>query len=883
MANTPAPKSRGITLISMGLFFALLLALTWFLVWSEATKKIDNLLHDNWVRFSQTTPPEQVVIAAIDSESLQALGRWPWPRDLQALLFQKLGGYGVKAVVIDILFNEASANPNDDQDLVDALSKLDKVIVPVLTEGRHVAREVMPFSSVLHTIDGMGHIIMPIDNDGITRRVFLKGGNVTPHWSTLALEAYTKIEYPNGDFDDSNLPGKKTWHDNRNDTRDSLNKRTSRNPLLASWKHDFEVLIPFYGPRGTIPYVSAESIIKGTVPSDALAGKVVFVGMTSTGLGDDQPTPVSALDQPVPGVEVHANIYSALVDDRLKTSINPHLNILVALVLFPLMLLVYSRARPQWGLIIAAIGALLPILLSFLLYRYTHSWFAPMAASIPLFVSYILWSWNRLNYLNRFLEAETALLEPFSQPDNTENAKLAEFFRTAERHLPIQAWSFSAKGQTFASATDIGKLPETPAMNRWVNVDGVYSKRYPTPGKLEISLAIEDEKVAADVTDYIDTLARVQSRTKPPALSGSIERLQINTLKLSDQVAWLRNVSALSDSILEGSPAGLIVWNAAGEMVRANELVFELIPSMENGISLLDFVNQVTRKEAGDEEDQQRIRELILNTAAWQITYADDERESVINFNTVGESLNERLVCATVIDVSQIRSAERARAEMVDYLSHDLRSPLISALYLLESDADEVTSEVEKRIESNINRSLRMMDDLLHVSRADSLSSDNFEELLFNAVVDNALDQLLPQARSRNINFEIETTDDDLWMQGDAASLERAVANVIGNAIKYSNHDGRVVISTERTDDEVLLQVSDEGVGIDPAMMGDLFTRFKRDAKVAKKFQGIGLGLALVARVVQQHGGEVNAVSPGTGTTIRMSLPLLSAENAPSD
>ena len=71
-----------------------------------------------------------------------------------------------------------------------------------------------------------------------------------------------------------------------------------------------------------------------------------------------------------------------------------------------------------------------------------------------------------------------------------------------------------------------------------------------------------------------------------------------------------------------------------------------------------------------------------------------------------------------------------------------------------------------------------------------------------------------------------------------------------------------------------MLEVSDKGVGIDPAMMGDLFTRFKRDAKVAKKFQGIGLGLALVARVVSQHGGEVSAESPGVGTTIKMELPL---------
>ncbi len=855
MANSPAPKRRGITLLSMALFFCLLLALTWFLGWSQATQKIDNLLHDNWVRLSQQTPPEHVAIAAIDPESLRQLGRWPWPRDLQSLLFRQLANYKVKAAVIDMLFIEPSADPNEDQALADAIARIDTVVIPVLTEGRIGVKEKFPFPVMMREADDLGHIMLPIDNDGIVRRVFLKAGFNTPHWSSLALSAYELLDKPS----ESELVGNRVAHSN----------------LTNNWEHDFEVLIPFYGPRGTIANVPATSIINGTAPQHALEGKVVFVGLTSTGLGDVVPTPVSALDQPVPGVEIHANIYSALVDGRLKTSIDHRLNIFVALVLFPLMLLVYSRARPQWGLLIAAIGAMLPILISFVLYRVANTWYAPLSASIPLFISYILWSWNRLNYLNRFLESETALLEPLSQLDNSDNDLLADFFNNAERHLPIQAWRFSAKGQEFSSATSLNKPTDTPPMNRWVKAKGVYSKRYPTPGKLEIHLAIEDDIVAHELTTYIDTLARVQSRTKPPPLSGSIERLQINTLKLSDQVAWLRNLSAFSDSILEGSPAGLIVWNAAGEMVRGNELVFKLIPTLENNVLLVDFIAKVTGNMDDDEVDRTRIHELILDSAAWQVTYTGGERESVINFNTVGDSLTDRLVCATVIDVTEIRSAERARSEMVDYLSHDLRSPLISALYLLESNDSEVDSEVATRIQSNINRSLAMMDDLLHVSRADSLSADTFEDVLFNAVVDNALDQLLPQALSREIQFEIDTTDEDLWMNGDAASLERAVANIIGNAIKYSNEKGNVKVTTERDETHVLLKVSDDGVGIDPAMMGDLFTRFKRDAKVAKKFQGIGLGLALVARVVSQHGGTVNAVSPGKGTTIRMRLPLV--------
>ncbi len=857
MANSPAPKRRGITILSMVVFFCLLLLLTWLLIWSQATQKIDNLLHDNWVRFSQSSPPEDVVIAAIDSPSLSALGRWPWSRELQTVLFQQLANYKVRAAVIDVLFIEKSTEQGIDQALADAIGRIDTVVLPVLTEGRVGAQEKFPLPLVLRQADDLGHIILPIDNDGLVRRVFLKAGIERAHWSSLALSAFVKLEHPDG-LQDDDLPG----------------KRRDAGEVANSWVQDLEVLIPFYGPRGTMPSVSAEAIINGTAPKEALADKVVFVGLTSTGLGDVVPTPVSALDQLMPGVEIHANIYSSLLDGRLKSRLNAHLNMLVAIVLLPLMLLVYSRARPQWGLLIALIGSVLPIAVSFVLYRFANSWYAPLAASIPIFISYILWSWNRLNYLNRFLESETALLEPLSQLDSSENELLADFFKNAERHLPLQGWRFSAKGQQFSGGAPISKTHDLTAMNRWSKSNGVYSKRYPTPGRLEITLAIDDPSVAQQLTGYIDTLARVQSRHKPARLSGSIERLQINTLKLSDQVAWLRNLSSFSDSILEGSPAGLIVWNAAGEMVRGNEQVYQLLPEIEHDVVLVNFINTITHAEEESVEIRQRMRELILNSESWQIAFADGERELVVNFNTVGDELTDRLICATVIDVSEIRSAERARSEMVDYLSHDLRSPLISALYLLEGENEDIDSEVNRRIQANINRSLRMMDDLLHVSRADSLSADSFEEVLFNAVVDNSLDQLLPQAISREISFDIETTDDDLWMTGDAASLERAVANVVGNAIKYSNEGGRVTIKTERIDNHVVLEVSDEGVGIDPAMMGSLFTRFKRDAKVAKTFKGIGLGLALVARVVSQHGGEVSAVSPGSGTTIRMRLPL---------
>jgi len=130
--------------------------------------------------------------------------------------------------------------------------------------------------------------------------------------------------------------------------------------------------------------------------------------------------------------------------------------------------------------------------------------------------------------------------------------------------------------------------------------------------------------------------------------------------------------------------------------------------------------------------------------------------------------------------------------------------------------------------------------------------------VLFDSIVDNAVVQLMPQARGRNIKIEIEEKDNDVWVNADAALLERAVVNIISNAIKYSPENTTVFVESY----------------IAPEMMDNLFKRFKRDAQVSKQFKGIGLGLALVSRVVTQHGGRVWASSPGVGTLISVEVPV---------
>ena len=460
--------------------------------------------------------------------------------------------------------------------------------------------------------------------------------------------------------------------------------------------------------------------------------------------------------------------------------------------------------------------------------------------------------------------------------DNTNNKRLADFFDSAAVHLPLAGWSFSASGQQFSGGGAVDPQPADLPLEQWQRHGQSYSKRYATPGKLLITFRCEDTQFAQEFINYVDSLSRVRERKEPALLSGSIERMQINTYRLSNQLDRLQQLNILSDSIFNGSPAGLVVWSGAGELMQSNELASSMLPGvLSSEGSLREFLEALGFDPDG--RDRERMNRLLLERESWQINRIENDQELVISFSAVGESLANRLISASIVDVTDIRRNERSRNELIDFLSHDLRSPLISSLYMLADDlptVDEKQEEKKAAIETNINRSLTMMDDLLNLARADNLTAEQFSATLFDSIVDNAIAQLLPQASTRQITIENQCEDDELWIDADASLLERALVNVISNAIKYSPDNTTVTIRTWREGDLIACDVQDEGIGIAPEMMSILFQRFKRDAKVSGKVKGIGLGLALVSRVVTQHGGKVWARSPGVGTAISMRLPL---------
>lgn len=849
------------------------------------------MLHDTWVRLNQRDTPSDIVIVGIDPQSLQDFGRWPWSRSLQADLFSKLAEAKPAGVAVDLLYTEPADNVDDDIRLAQAIQALPDTVLPVLTESRTASGsgdvERLPIAALLRSVRHLGLIRMPIDDDGIVRRAFLKGGYNSPHWPTLSLAALQAFSPESDVLAEGALPG----------VRSPIQSEAGR------WLQDYEVMIPFYGPRNAFTTVSAGDVMAGKLDASVFAGKVVFVGMTSTsvGLQDVVPTPVSALDLPIPGVELHANLFSALRDNSLITRVSNRWNLVVALGLLPLLMWVYSRAGPDWSLVAAMGVAFSPVVISYVMYNVFQVWYAPFTASVPILVSYLAWSGNRLRFVSRFLANQSKKLDlDYAPRDRYTDEDLTRFFNHATLHLPIDGWRFSTR-----SLSHIGgnTPPETQSglTEAWVRRGDVYARRFPTDDRLDVMFRAKDPLVAGEITRYIDRLSRVRRRIKPTIWHGSVEQLQSTAMKLGDQLEWLRAVKSFSDSILDGSPAGFVVWNIVGEPIRMNDLVLDLLPSVGKRPLMREFVERAGL-DLGDDDVRTHFEDLMQRGIPWQFTAKNDEKELLIGLSAVGASLAERLICATVIDVSEIRTAERARAEMMDYLSHDLRSPLVSSLYLLDADDDDIDAEALAGARRNIQASLTMMDNLLHMSRADTVSVESFKEVLLDNVIDNVTSRYFPQAKARNIDLHVDISDDEFWLFGDAGLLDRAIGNLLSNAVKYSNEGGSVWLAVKAeprqpiTGDTVLgdkagntsdsscaqdavITVRDDGVGIDPKIIDSLFTRFKRDPSVADRFRGIGLGLALVARVARQHGGSVSAHSSGKGATFVFRLPIGLNEN----
>lgn len=217
--------------------------------------------------------------------------------------------------------------------------------------------------------------------------------------------------------------------------------------------------------------------------------------------------------------------------------------------------------------------------------------------------------------------------------------------------------------------------------------------------------------------------------------------------------------------------------------------------------------------------------------------------------------------------------AATQREQMVELLSHDIRSPQSSILAVL--DAGEIPTAPAQRIAGYARRTLGLADNFVSLAKAESGALTR-EVINLSDLVTEALDDLWPMARKAGVRMACEGSEADYLVDGDRSLLTRALINLLDNAIKYSPSGGQVIaiLSPVQSggNDAVRLSICDEGPGVEPERRAGLFRRFERIE--GAKAHGIGLGLTLVAEVAHRHGGEVICADQGPGATFVLTLPI---------
>ncbi|WP_431280226.1 sensor histidine kinase [Leifsonia poae] len=235
-------------------------------------------------------------------------------------------------------------------------------------------------------------------------------------------------------------------------------------------------------------------------------------------------------------------------------------------------------------------------------------------------------------------------------------------------------------------------------------------------------------------------------------------------------------------------------------------------------------------------------------------------------------------------DMTQAREFARLKDEFVGLISHELRTPLSSILGYLElmkDDEDDPLSEEQLTYlavaERNAHRLLRLVGDLLFTAQVESGRFPlTIGEVDLSHVIVSSIESARPVADTASVSLVAETPPDSVIVRGDALRLGQAVDNLISNAIKFTPAEGRVTVSLRRDDDQVVICVTDTGIGIPAVELSKLSTRFFRASTATRNaVPGVGLGLTITKAIVTAHGGSVDIASEeGVGTTISVRLPL---------
>jgi len=339
---------------------------------------------------------DDIIIVAIDDDSIAELGRWPWRRTLHAELLDRISADHPKAIGLDVLFTEREQTYRHDDDLLAAAIKRSApVVLPVFVQNRGVdSRIVTPLPEIAQSAARMGVAHIKVDTDGVVRSVYLYDRLDGELWEQFGVALL--------------VAGGQALPALRQPVLNTTTPFDEKLTKIDDWAHQQPMLVAFSGGAGYFKRVSYADVLHGKLAAGTFKDKYVLVGATAAGIADQYATPTSGLSYLMPGVEILANITDGLLHDKSIKPASSGQNVALNLIFVSVALVGFVVLSPFLALALTFLLEILLITCSYFALEVGGILLAPAAGILGLAVIYPLWSWHRLNTAARYLSAEFA-------------------------------------------------------------------------------------------------------------------------------------------------------------------------------------------------------------------------------------------------------------------------------------------------------------------------------------------------------------------------------------------------------------------------------------------------------------------------------------------
>ena len=381
--------------------------------------------------------------------------------------------------------------------------------------------------------------------------------------------------------------------------------------------------------------------------------------------------------------------------------------------------------------------------------------------------------------------------------------------------------------------------------------------------------------IAGDYSQVLD----MQGNTEITNITNNLNDLS-EVIRLTQEN--LEQESKRLHSILSYMTDGVLATNRRGQITMINDMA-----KRQLGVESDDALNQ-NILELLKIEDEYELRDLITQSPEMMI-YSQNVNGEYISLRVRFALIRRESgfisgLVAVLHDTTEQEKEERERRLFVSNVSHELRTPLTSVKSYLEA-LDEgalyepVAPDFIKVSLNETNRMMRMVTDLLHLSRIDNATGHLDVELInftaFITFILNRFDKMRTQDEEKKYELVRDYPITSVWIEIDTDKMTQVIDNILNNAIKYSPDGGKITVSMKTTDDQMILSISDQGLGIPKEDLPKIFDRFYRVDKARSRAQGgTGLGLAIAKEIIKQHNGFIWAKSEyGKGSTFTIVLP----------